>query len=173
MSKTAIYFAFLTAILVVAQAVIFNNLVLFNCAIAYVFIYTIIALPPATPVNLVLTVGFITGLSVDIFSDTYGINTVACTILAFIRRPIFAMYVPHDDELGPKPLSQSTVPPGAFFKYAFTLIVIYSILANVLEAFSFINIWRLLLRIAATAIYTSVALYAIDTLSVPRHAKKL
>ena len=88
MSKTVLNFILLFLLLIPAQAVIFNNLILFNVAIPLVFIYLIIRLPMTVSVNAALTIGFITGLSVDIFSDTVGVNAMACTLLAFVRRPV-------------------------------------------------------------------------------------
>ena len=87
MSKTILNFILLFLLLIPAQAVIFNNLILFNVAIPLVFIYLIIRLPMTVSVNAALTIGFITGLSVDIFSDTVGVNAMACTLLAFVLAP--------------------------------------------------------------------------------------
>ena len=66
MSKTVITLIALFLVLVPAQAVIFNNLILFNVALPLVFIYLIISLPMTLGTNWAVTIGFITGLSVDI-----------------------------------------------------------------------------------------------------------
>ena len=89
MNKTAIILIALFLVLVPAQAVIFNNLILFNIALPLVFIYLIISLPVTLSTNWSLTIGFVTGLAVDIFSDTSGMNALACTTLAFIRKPVY------------------------------------------------------------------------------------
>lgn len=88
MSKTIINALILLLVLVLAQAVIFNNLAIFGVALPIVFIYVLISLPVVTGTNLVLTIGFLSGLAVDIFSDTPGLNSLACTIMAFVRRPV-------------------------------------------------------------------------------------
>lgn len=156
-----------------AQAVIFNNLVLFNCALPFVFIYFILTLPVTFSTNLSLTLGFITGLCVDCFTDTYGMNTVSCTVLAFIRKPIFHLYVPHDDDLAGQRLSMRTMGPASFLKYSVTMVLIYAILLNTIDAFSLFNPLRLLVRIIAGTLYTFIIIYAIDSLALNNNEKKL
>ena len=59
MSKTIINALILLLVLVLAQAVIFNNLAIFGVALPIVFIYVLISLPVVTGTNLVLTIGFL------------------------------------------------------------------------------------------------------------------
>ena len=59
MSKTAIILTALFLVLVPAQAVIFNNLVLFNVALPLVFIYLIISLPVTLSTNWSITIGLV------------------------------------------------------------------------------------------------------------------
>ena len=51
MNKTAINLTLLTLGLLAAQAVVFNNLVLFGVAVPMVFIYAIITLPVTLSTN--------------------------------------------------------------------------------------------------------------------------
>lgn len=87
MNKTALSLLLLFVVLIPAQAVFFNNLVLFNVAVPLVFIYLIITLPVTYSPSLAMTIGFLTGVSIDALSDTPGVNALACTVLAFVRRP--------------------------------------------------------------------------------------
>ncbi|MDE5915268.1 MAG: rod shape-determining protein MreD, partial [Duncaniella sp.] len=99
MSKTVLKFILLGIILVLAQVIVFNHICLFNVAVPLVFIYLILRLPITRSLNCLLTISFFLGLIVDIFSDTYGMNTVSCTILAMCRRPILRLYVPREEDL--------------------------------------------------------------------------
>lgn len=96
MSKTTLQFLLLGFILVLAQVIVFNHICLFNMAVPMVFFYLIIRLPITLSVNWLLTIGFFLGLTVDIFSDTYGMNALACTVEAMLRRPILRLYVPRE-----------------------------------------------------------------------------
>lgn len=173
MTKTILNFALLFVILVIAQAVIFNNLILFNTAIAFVFIYPIIILPINTATNTAMTIGFLLGLSIDIFSDTPGLNALTCTIISFVRRPIYHLYVPRDEESAGQRPGIKAMGWTSFLKYALSMTLIYCICVYTLEAFSFFDIKRLLLRICASTIFTLIFIYAFDSLSLNRREKKL
>ena len=121
MSKTAITLIILFLILIPAQAVFFNNLVLFNVAVPLVFIYLIITLPITLNDSLSLTIGFLTGLAIDILSDTPGVNALASTILTFVRKPVFHLYVSSDIDLADQRPLPRTMGTAAFLKYAGTM----------------------------------------------------
>lgn len=76
MTKSIVQFSLLFVILVLAQAIVFNNICLFNVAVPFVFIYFIISLPITLSTNWVLTLSFLAGLSVDIFANTQGMNAL-------------------------------------------------------------------------------------------------
>ncbi len=173
MTKTFLNFAILFVALVLVQAVIFNNLIIFNTAIALVFIYLIIILPLTVSANAAMTIGFLLGLCVDIFSNTQGLNSLSCTILAFVRRPIYHLYMPREEETTNLRPGLKSMGWTSFMKYALTMTLIYCICVFTLEAFSFFNLHRLFLRIGASTIFTLIFIYAFDSLSLSRREKKL
>ena len=71
--------------MVLLQAVLFNHICLFNIAVPFVFITFIMRLPLSININLLIALSFFTGLSVDVFSDTQGMNALACTAAPFYR----------------------------------------------------------------------------------------
>ena len=108
MAKEIIRFLILFVVLTVAQAVVFNHLCLFNVAVPLVFIYFIIKLPVNLSVNWTMTVSFLLGLTVDIFSNTQGVNALACTVLAAVRLPLLRLYFPREDDMAnPDPSLQT------------------------------------------------------------------
>lgn len=173
MSKTALSILLLYLVLIPAQAVFFNHLVLFNVAIPLVFIYIIITLPVTFSANLAMTIGFLTGLSVDILSDTPGVNALACTLLAFMRRPVFHLYVASDNDLAEQSPSLRTMGVAAFLKYALTMVVLYCMMVFTIEALQVFNLRLYLLRIAASSVFTFVIIYAIACLTKSRREKRL
>ena len=117
MTKEILKYLLLFLILVVAQVIVFNHLCLFNVAVPLVFIYFIIKLPVNLPVNWALTFSFLIGLTVDIFSNTQGMNALACTILAAVRIPVLRLYFPREDDMtNPEP-SLRTLGPGVYLGY--------------------------------------------------------
>ena len=168
MSKTVLTLIILFLVLIPAQAVIFNNLILFNVALPLVFIYLIISLPVTLSTNWSLTIGFVTGLAVDIFSDTPGMNALACTNLAFLRKPVYHLYMSYDDDLSGLRPSISTMGTAAYFKYLLTMVFVYCLMLFAIEAFQFFNIRLLLMRTVFSTIFTFIIIYAIDSLSFKR-----
>ncbi len=80
--------------LVAAQTFVFDNLVLpggFTIAFYTLFIFV---LPFNTPNNLLMIVAFALGLTIDAFSDTYGLNASAALTLAAIRPRLFRWFEP-------------------------------------------------------------------------------
>ena len=159
--------------LVLAQAVIFNNLVLFNSAVALVFVYMIVRLSITMSTNAVMAVSFLLGLSVDIFQDTPGLNAMACTVTSFVRRPIFHMYVPRDEDFSGKNLSIASMGAPVFFKYTITMVLLYCVLYFGIESFGYFDILRLVVRIVASTLFTFIVIYSIDSLTTRRSEKRL
>lgn len=168
MTKTVLTFILLFIILIPAQAVIFNNLILFNVALPMVFIYLIVSLPVTLSTNWATTIGFLTGLAIDIFSDTPGMNALACTMLAFVRKPIYHLYMSYDDDLSGMRPAIATMGPAAYFKYLLTMVFVYCFIVFTIEAFQFFNFRLLLLRTIFSTIFTFIIIYAIDSLSIKR-----
>ncbi len=166
MSKLTLQFILLGVILVFAQVIVFNHICLFNVGVPMVFIYLIIRLPITLAVNWVLTIGFFLGLIVDVFSDTYGMNAVACTVLAMLKRPVLRLYVPREP-------SMMSLGAGVYMKYLLTLTLIYCALIFTIEAFTFFNPLQLVLRIIFSTFLSMIIMLGIDSIMTPRSEKRL
>lgn len=166
MTKFAIKYAIAFLLLIPAQAIVFNHLIIFDVAVPIVFIYLIIMLPLTLGPNISTTLGFLAGLGVDIFCDTPGVNALSATLLAFCRKPIFHLYVSMDDDLAGRSPSSRNMGHAAFMKYMITMAFIYCAMVFTIEAMQFFNFKLLILRIAASTIYTFILIYALDCLSL-------
>jgi len=173
MSKTALTLLILFLILIPAQAVFFNNLVLFNVAVPLVFIYLIITLPITLNDSLALTIGFLTGLTIDILSDTPGVNALATTVLSALRKPIFHLYVSNDIDLADQRPMPKTMGTAAFLKYAGTMVAIYCTLVFTIEVMQVFNLKLYLLRVACSSVFTFIIIYAIACLTGHGREKRL
>ncbi len=173
MTKTFLQFILLYIVMVLAQVIIFNHLCLFNVAIPLAFIYFILRLPVSLGINWVMTVSFIMGLTIDIFSDTLGMNALACTLLAVMRLPVLRLYFPREEDLtDPRPSTKS-LGLGVYIKYAMSMSVIYCTLFFIIEAFTFFNPLKLVLRIVTSSLLTFLFLLCIDSLITRRSEKRL
>ncbi|MDE7119444.1 MAG: rod shape-determining protein MreD [Muribaculaceae bacterium] len=168
MAKEFIRYALMFIILVVAQAVVFNHLCLFNVAVPLVFVYFIIKLPTTLNVGWVITLSFLIGFTVDIFSNSPGMNALACTICGALRLPVLRLYYPREEDMSDPEPSARTLGAGTFMKYAGTATAIYCLLFFFIEAFAFHDWLLMLVRAAASAMLTFVIILAIDSLTASR-----
>lgn len=173
MSKTTIQIIILGIILVLAQVIVFNHICLFNVAVPMVFFYLIIRLPITLSTNWMLTIGFFLGLIVDIFSDTYGMNALACTVEAMLRRPILRLYVPREEDLTRPEPSMHSLGTTTYLKYILTMTLLYCTLIFLIEAFTFFNPIQLMMRIVFSTILSMILMLGIDSLMTPRSEKRL
>lgn len=172
MTRTIISFALLFVFLVVAQAVVFNRIWLFNAALPLVFIYFLVILPTDLNVKWLLTLGFLLGFSVDIFSDTPGLNALCCTITAALRLPILKLYVPREEDMGNTIPSPASIGRINFMKYLVSITTVYSLLFFVILSFEFFYPFRMLLRIVATSALTFIILLAFSNFMVPATSQR-
>ena len=90
--------------LVLLQAVVLNNVQFSSFINPYIYILFLLWLPLETPKALLLFLGFLLGLSVDIFSNTLGMHTSASIFLAFCRPFVLQFIAPRDGyELNQQP----------------------------------------------------------------------
>lgn len=164
MTKTILNFTILFILFVLAQAILFNHLDIFGVAVPLVFIFWIIILPVNTGLNKVLILSFLLGFCVDLFSDTPGMNALACTILAGLRLPVLRLYFPREDDMTNPIPSIRSLGVGVFAKYSFTATLVYCALYYSIEAFSFFSIWRLVYSIIASTLTSFLIIFVIATL---------
>lgn len=173
MTKTSLQLIGITLILIIAQVVVFNHVCLFGVAVPFAFLYVLLRLPVSLSQNWSLTIGFFLGIIIDIFSDTQGMNALACTIAIAVRRPVLRLYFPREDELSDPCPSISSLGLPTYTKYALTMSAIYCTLIFIIEAFTFFNILALLLRITTSTLVTTLLLVGIDSLTLRRNEKRL
>ena len=146
---------------------------MFNVAVPIIFIYFIIRLPLSLGVNWLMTIAFFTGLVIDIFNSSLGMNALSCVILAISKRPVFRLYMPREDDI------TDTIPPidslgfSVYFRFMSSLTLIYCALLFGIQAFSLMNIGLTLLRIAASSLLSIILILGIDSLSTDHREKRL
>ncbi len=173
MGKSILNLIIIFIVLVTAQVVIFNNICLFNIAIPIIFIYFIIRLPLSININIAMTIAFITGLIVDIFSDTQGLHALSCTIISFNKRNILRLYITREDDISDDEVTIRTIGFSVYFKYLLTIVLLYCTLVFSIEAFTFFNILQLILRIISSTILSFLLILGIERILNSRSEKRL
>lgn len=157
-------YVFLFIALVLVQVLVCNNILLFGVAVPFVFIFFIITLPMNVSLNMLMCVSFLMGFTVDLFSDTMGLNSLACLILSVVKKPVFYAYLSKDDKFLTAVPSIATVGWAEYLKFIMTLSAVYCILIFGIELFSFASLWRILLMASTSALFTLILVVALDAL---------
>ena len=104
---------------------------------------------------------FFFGLTIDIFSDTPGMNAAATVLLAFLRPSLLRLFTPRDNPDSFIP-SFKTMGISPFLKYTTASVFVHSLALLSIEFFSFTSIWLLLLRVLLCTILTVTCIIAIE-----------
>lgn len=149
-------------VLTLAQVLVFNNLVLFNSAVCFIFIYLIIRLPLSLSTNWLLTVSFLLGFLIDLFSDTPGLCSLSAVMLAVVKRPCAFLYISKDDKTKEETPSIRTMGWAAYSKYLLTMSAFFSLVCFVIDFFGFADILRILIMTASSTLFTFIILICLD-----------
>ena len=174
MKNSLLHFLFLFIALLVAQ-VVCSKIVLFGVAMPVIYIYLILRLPVNYSINWTLTIAFLFGLFVDMFNNTQGMNSLACTVMAMARRPIFNFFIVlREDEEGGDPVPcVDTVGIANYLKYLSTLVFIFCTVLFLAQAFTLHNLPLTILRIIASSVLSLLLIFGIDSLVSTEREKRL
>ena len=137
--------------LVLLQVLILNSVHIAGYATPFLYIYFILKFSSGTSRNELMLWAFFFGLTIDIFSDTPGMNAAATVLLAFLRPSLLRLFTPRDNPDSFIP-SFKTMGISPFLKYTTASV----------EFFSFTSIWLLLLRVLLCTILTVTCIIAIE-----------
>lgn len=156
--------------LILLQVFILNNTHFLGMFLPVVYIYAMLRWPPDMNPSSVILAGFLLGLSVDVLSNTPGMNASATTLIAFLRYPTLRLFV-SKEELGTRNIGESTLANGAFWKYIILLVLIHHSTLFILEAFSFSSTLLLLLKIPICSLLTLIFIFAFERVNGKKDAR--
>jgi rod shape-determining protein MreD len=123
--------------LVLIQVVLLNHIQWSGYINPYVYILFILLLPIETPKWLQLVLGFVLGLTIDMFSNTAGLHAAATVALAFARPGILNLLAPRDGYESELRISPQTLGLKWFVTYLVILTAIHHLVLFYLEIFRF------------------------------------
>jgi rod shape-determining protein MreD len=156
--------------LIILQVFVLDNVHFLGAFLPILYIYALLRWPADMSTSLVLVLGFFMGFSVDVLSNTPGLHASATTLMAFLRYPTLRLFVSKDD-LGSKDVNEQSLGIAAFWKYAVLLVVIHHTTLFLLESFSFVHVWMLLIKIPVCCILTLLFIFAFERINRKKDAK--
>ncbi len=158
-------------ILLAVQVLFLDNIHFLSVFIPVIYIYAILRLPSSFSGYAILIISFLTGLTVDIFSNTPGMHTAATTLMGFLRYSILRLFVLKED-FSSKNVDISWLGISVYWKYCLILILIHHITLFTLESFTFLNFGQLLIKIPACALLSMVFILLMEYINVGKNAGK-
>lgn len=73
-----------------------TDFVLFNLGWCFIYLGFLLFLPIATPIVVQLLIGFLTGITMDLFFDTGGVHAGAAVLLMYLRPWVLRLLTPRD-----------------------------------------------------------------------------
>jgi hypothetical protein len=141
-------------LLIATQVFLLKNIGYYNLSIPYLYILFILILPFGIPNALLFLLAFFTGLTIDIFYDTLGLNAAACTVLAFVRIIFINLTVQRDGfDNEPEP-SLGIMGFRWFIFYAFILTFTHHFILFTFENFKFTELGYTLIRVILSTCFT-------------------
>ncbi len=158
--------------LILIQVLLLNKINFYGFLNPYIYILFILLLPFETAGWLLLMLSFVTGLTVDIFSGTLGLHTASSVFLGFMR-PIIIKFV------GEKPEYDITTQPKLqqmglkwFIAYALLMTFAHHLFLNLLDVFSFAELWQTMLRVVVSTLFTFLFIMFYEYIFAPAKEKK-
>lgn len=148
-------------VLLLLQVLLFNNLYLLGVCSPCVYVLFLIALPPGLPRWAELIIGFVSGLILDIFCNTLGVQIAACTLISYLRPLLIQNMIQDNDRLTSTP-SGATLGILTYFRIVAILVVLHHTIMFSLIAFSFHNWWFTLIQILFSSLLTILIILGLD-----------
>ena len=143
-------------LLVAIQVFFLKNFGYYNLASPFLYILFILLLPFGIPNVLLFILAFGTGLTVDIFYDTLGLNAAACTVLAFVRIIFISVTVQKDGFDNEPDPSLGIMGFRWFLFYAAFLTIIHHLVLFTFETFRFTDFAYTMIRVLLSSLSTVV-----------------
>jgi len=140
--------------LILAQVLVFNNINFLGYINPYIYILFIMLFPIKNNRLLFLSLSFLLGLTVDLFSDSGGVHAAACVTIAYIRPVLlkfsFGMIYEHQT------IKFSSTDFGQRLTYYSIIIFIHHLILFSLEIFNSSKIILILKKSLFSSIFTLI-----------------
>jgi hypothetical protein len=141
-------------LLLAVQIIVFNNMNFLGYISPYPYILFIILYPVNGNKFGLLFASFLLGIIMDLFSNSGGIHTTACLILAYYRPYLFRFSFGLSYEYQTVKLNDVLTPER--FSFILLSVVIHHFVLFILEAFNISFILDILIRTLFSTIFTII-----------------
>ena len=149
-------------ILVMVQILLFNHINFLGYVNPFPYVLFILVFPFTGNKSLLIFLGFLLGLSIDIFSDSGGVHAAACVFIAYLRPLILKFSFGVSYEFNTIKLNKADL--GARLTYITIMVVLHHIMLFTLEIFNISHIMLVLKSTLFSSIFTILVVFCISLL---------
>jgi hypothetical protein len=151
-----------------AQVMLFRQLVLFNTAFCFVYVAFILLLPIETNPMVLMLTGFLLGFGIDIFYDSLGLHALSLVFVAYLRNYWLGTITPqggYDAGQGP---TLAVNGLQWFMVYSIPLVFIHHAVLFFAEAGGFGIFWFTMSKVMTSLMFTMTVILLFQYFSVRR-----
>lgn len=142
--------------LILVQVIVLNHIQWSGFVNPYVYPLFILLLPVEIPNALLLTLAFMTGLTIDMFGDSGGLHAAATVALAFARPSVLRLLAPRDGYDAEVRLSPQMMGWKWFATYLGLLLFLHHFVLFYLEAFRFSEFFYTLFKVLVNVLISGL-----------------
>ncbi|MFC6997356.1 hypothetical protein [Rufibacter roseus] len=153
------------------QVLLMRNLVLWQTGFCFVYVGFILFLPIDIDKILLLVLGFISGITIDLFYDTAGVHAAATVLVAYLRPSMLKILTPRD---GYEVTDTPALPSMGwrwYLTYSVVLLFAHHFTLFFLELNGFKLIGFTLAKIIASTLFTGTVLVILQMLFFEKRAR--
>lgn len=147
------------AVLVLLQVLLLDNIEISGFINPYLYILFLLLLPVETAGWLVLVLGFVLGLTIDLFSHTPGMHAAACVFAAFIRKFLLKFMEPRDGYSNVFVTDLKSMGLRWFLVYALIMTSVHHLFLFYAETFRWSGFFSTFFRASLSTIITVMLMF--------------
>jgi rod shape-determining protein MreD len=141
-------------VLISIQVLVLNNIQLSGFINPFLYVMFILMLPVRLPKSVLLVTAMLTGLIIDMFSNTMGLHAAACLMMGYLRPGWLRILAPRDGYETDAVPSVKRYGFQWFVVYASVLILAHHFVLFYLEVFRFSEFFSTFLRVLLSSLVT-------------------
>ena len=159
-------------IFIVVQVYVLDKLPPLHRFVIPILYYLFILWLPFTLNRLsLLLIGFVTGLTLDYFTQTPGLHAAACVLIAYVRPFIISILIPKDTaEFNYREPSPGAMGWAPYSVYVFILTVLHHTYLTLLEWLQFGTFLDFIIKVLSTTGISLLLIFTVELL-FPRKLK--
>jgi rod shape-determining protein MreD len=162
MINSVLRFGGIFILLVLLQVLLFNNIQFSGYVNPYIYLLFILLLPVEIPGWLLLTISFLTGAIIDVFSGSPGMHSSATVLAGFVRPAVLRLVTVREGYEQGSSLSMHTYGFRWFLLYTSITVLIHHTALFYLEVFRFADFFRTFLRVLLSSFFSILFILLID-----------